>query len=202
MPFLDGFQVKKILNKNDITSSIPFVYLTASADIDSMRKGMQLGADDYVVKPIDAHEILKIIEKRLKRISSIKLPDTNKNNQNSEEEKRLSIDDKISLNVGKDYVFVPVKDIVFISVSGDYTKVYVNGEKKVLIKKTILSWEKILPEKTFVRVHRNKIINLNYVEKLEPFFNGSLIAKLKNYPDAIRFSKRYSRKIKKMLKSM
>ncbi len=67
MPELDGYGVFHILSKDDTTSGIPFVFLTAKADKQDFRKGMSLGADDYLTKPFDEVELLNAIEIRLKK---------------------------------------------------------------------------------------------------------------------------------------
>lgn len=65
MPELDGYGVLYLLNKNTNTSSIPFIFLTAKAERIDMRKGMEMGADDYLTKPFDDVELLNAIESRL-----------------------------------------------------------------------------------------------------------------------------------------
>lgn len=65
MPVLDGYGVLYLLNKNPETSAIPFIFLTAKADRPDMRKGMEMGADDYLTKPFDDIELMNAIESRL-----------------------------------------------------------------------------------------------------------------------------------------
>ena len=72
MPELDGFGVLHVLSKSKDTSSIPFIFLTAKAEKDDMRKGMNLGADDYLTKPFDDVELLDAVEIRLKKNSILK----------------------------------------------------------------------------------------------------------------------------------
>lgn len=67
MPELDGYGVLHLLSKNEETSSIPFIFLTAKAERTDMRKGMEMGADDYLTKPFDDLELLNAIESRLKK---------------------------------------------------------------------------------------------------------------------------------------
>lgn len=67
MPELDGFGVLHILNKNVDTAQIPFIFLTAKTDRSDFRKGMNLGADDYIMKPFDDVELLDAVESRLKK---------------------------------------------------------------------------------------------------------------------------------------
>ena len=72
MPVLDGFGVLHILSKKPATSDIPFIFLTAKADKSDFRKGMNLGADDYITKPFDDVELLDAIEMRLKKSERIR----------------------------------------------------------------------------------------------------------------------------------
>lgn len=67
MPVLDGYGVLHLLSKHEETASIPFIYLTAKAERDDFRKGMEMGADDYLTKPFDDVELLNAIESRLKK---------------------------------------------------------------------------------------------------------------------------------------
>jgi DNA-binding response OmpR family regulator len=67
MPELDGYGVLHILSKKQSTSNIPFIFLTAKTEKTDIRKGMNLGADDYLTKPFDDTELLNAIEIRLKK---------------------------------------------------------------------------------------------------------------------------------------
>ncbi len=76
MPVLDGYGVLHIFNKNPQLSGVPFIFLTAKTERTDFRKGMELGADDYLTKPFDESELLTAIESRLNRFSNLK-PDYN-----------------------------------------------------------------------------------------------------------------------------
>jgi CheY-like chemotaxis protein len=67
MPELDGYGVLYLLQKNPQTVNIPFIFLTAKAERADMRKGMEMGADDYLTKPFDDVELFNAIESRLKK---------------------------------------------------------------------------------------------------------------------------------------
>ncbi|MGZ3873809.1 MAG: response regulator [Mucilaginibacter sp.] len=67
MPELDGYGVLYMLNKNPETAAIPFIFLTAKAERVDLRKGMEMGADDYLTKPFDDMDLLNAIESRLKK---------------------------------------------------------------------------------------------------------------------------------------
>jgi CRP-like cAMP-binding protein len=67
MPEMDGYSVLHLLGKNQETAVIPFIFLTAKTDRQDMRKGMEMGADDYLTKPFDDVELFNAIEVRLKK---------------------------------------------------------------------------------------------------------------------------------------
>lgn len=67
MPELDGYGVLHILSSNPDTSNIPFIFVTAKADKTDFRTGMNLGADDYITKPFDDFDLLKVVETRLRK---------------------------------------------------------------------------------------------------------------------------------------
>ena len=68
MPVLDGYSVLHLLSKNPDTENIPFIFLTAKADRQDFRKGMEMGADDYITKPFDDVDLLNAIESRFKKM--------------------------------------------------------------------------------------------------------------------------------------
>ncbi len=68
MPVLDGFGVLHMLQKNPSTKNKPFIFLTAKTEHTDFRKGMDLGADDYITKPFSGTELLSAVECRLKKI--------------------------------------------------------------------------------------------------------------------------------------
>lgn len=72
MPELDGYEVLQALDKNTKTARIPFIFLTAKTERIDMRKGMNLGADDYLTKPFTENELVEAIESRLKKHDFLK----------------------------------------------------------------------------------------------------------------------------------
>jgi CRP-like cAMP-binding protein/CheY-like chemotaxis protein len=69
MPELDGYGVLHLLKKNPDTAFIPLIFLTAKTERSDFRKGMEMGADDYITKPFDDIELLNAIETRLKKVN-------------------------------------------------------------------------------------------------------------------------------------
>jgi CRP/FNR family transcriptional regulator, polysaccharide utilization system transcription regulator len=72
MPELDGYGVLHMLTKDASTASIPFIFLTAKAEKGDYRKGMGMGADDYLTKPFDDMELLSAVETRLRKNEMMK----------------------------------------------------------------------------------------------------------------------------------
>jgi CRP/FNR family transcriptional regulator, polysaccharide utilization system transcription regulator len=72
MPVLDGYGVLHILAKNPKTASIPFIFLTAKAEKEDFRKGMNLGADDYITKPFSESELLDAISMRFSKSEALR----------------------------------------------------------------------------------------------------------------------------------
>ncbi|HEY0898291.1 MAG TPA: response regulator [Sphingobacteriaceae bacterium] len=80
MPGLDGYGVIHILSRHPDTFAIPFIFLTGKNEVSDLRKGMSLGADDYLVKPFNETDLLNTIEIRIKKCDSLKrnvIPDKN-----------------------------------------------------------------------------------------------------------------------------
>src|ERR1700712_4712649 len=69
MPVLDGYGVLHLLQKNETLKNVPFIFLTAKAERGDFRKGMEMGADDYITKPFSDIELLTAIERRLAKAS-------------------------------------------------------------------------------------------------------------------------------------
>jgi len=72
MPVLDGYGMLHLLKTNSTIRNTPFIFLTAKTDRAEMRKGMELGADDYITKPFEETELLNAIQCRLKKADMVK----------------------------------------------------------------------------------------------------------------------------------
>ena len=86
MPEMDGFELLDIMRNNPETYSIPFLFLTALTDSKIQRKGMTLGADDYITKPYDSMDLINAINNKLKKYESLKksFQKENKEDENSQ----------------------------------------------------------------------------------------------------------------------
>jgi len=72
MPVLDGYGVLHAVHKNDAIKNIPFIFLTSKTERCDFRKGMELGADDYISKPFSGTELLNAVDSRLKKLDLLK----------------------------------------------------------------------------------------------------------------------------------
>jgi len=72
MPVLDGYGVLHAVHRNDAIKNTPFIFLTAKTERSEFRKGMELGADDYITKPFSGAELLTAVESRLKKLDLLK----------------------------------------------------------------------------------------------------------------------------------
>lgn len=133
MPELDGYGVIYLLSKNPETSSIPFIYLTAKSDRSDFRKGMDMGADDYITKPFDDIELLRAVESRLKKADTLKTEYSRDNNgiiQFMDDAKSLQELKKLS-NTAKTKI-VKKKEIIFTEGnSPNYLYLLQSGKVKV-----------------------------------------------------------------------
>lgn len=98
MPELNGYGVLQILSKDSSTNQIPFIFLSAKTEHKDIRKGMDLGADDYITKPFDESEIFSAIESRFAKVALYK------------ELKNKKIKQKTSFNQDKIKTIVKLKD--------------------------------------------------------------------------------------------
>lgn len=121
MPKLDGFGVLRILGQKPQTSDIPFIFLTAKAEKNDFRLGMNLGADDYITKPFHHKELLDAVEIRLKKSERI----SKAFKQNPMDNKRLLDEYKgqkelEKLAEAKEVRYYRKKDLIFKE--GEYPK--------------------------------------------------------------------------------
>ncbi len=120
MPELDGYEVLASLSKNDKTKYIPFIFLSAKTEHEDIRKGMNLGADDYITKPFTEDELVSAINSRLAKVSILKESNLNTVNNFSEEDELCSLNDLKNFfdDYGKEFDYV--KDQIIYS-EGDHS---------------------------------------------------------------------------------
>jgi two-component system LytT family response regulator len=170
-----------LLEKTD--RSFKLIFVTAF-DAYAIR-AFEVNALDYLLKPVNPERLAKAIE----RINEEK-------SQEKSELRPLEFDDRIFLELGERSLFLKVCDISHINSSGDYSEIFTRDGRKFLIEKPLREWEERLPEKYFLRIHRQTIINLEEIEEIETWFNRTFQIRMKNFPEIFPVSRRYSAKLK------
>lgn len=148
-------------------------------------RAFEVNALDYLLKPVNPERLAKAIER---------LSDESGGGKN--EFRPLEFDDRIFLELGGRSVFLKVREISHINAAGDYSEIFTVDKRKLLIEKSLREWEQRLPEKHFLRIHRQTIINLEEIEHIESWFNRTFQIRLKNYRENFSVSRRYSVKLK------
>ncbi|MGD8782567.1 MAG: LytTR family DNA-binding domain-containing protein [Ignavibacteria bacterium] len=178
MPEADGYQVIK-----NLKVKIPFIFLTAKVGYKDFRKGMCLGADDYLIKPFHIDELLTAIETRLSKYESI----TNT---------QYSPESRIFFKIRNRSIPVQVEKIMYISAERQYSSIFVEGDKQFFIKKALNKWEKILPSGMFIRIHRSTLVNINYIKKMQRGPGTSYQIYLCKSDTVLTVSRRFYKKFK------
>ncbi|MDH7444634.1 LytR/AlgR family response regulator transcription factor [Aquimarina sp. 2201CG14-23] len=181
MPGKNGFDLLEMLDQ------VPLVVFTTAYDEYAI-KSFEYNAFDYLLKPINQERFSKTIEKLKKEISD---------KRESESKEKLSETSQIFIKEGEKCWLVTIADIRLFEIVGNYTRVYFDKEKP-LVYKSLNQIEEKLPAKTFFRVNRQQIINLNTITKVTPWFNGKLKVNL-DMDVEIEISRRQSLKFREQL---
>jgi Response regulator of the LytR/AlgR family len=197
MPGKDGYAVLNELSKNAGTKNIPFIFLTAKVENEDLRKGMQLGADDYIFKPFKSKDLLKAIKARFARFKNLTKEPAGIDE--SDYEIKYSAEDKLFVKANGEPQLIKINEILFIAAESQYTMLKTADNKTLLLRKSVAEWEKLLPAKNFLRIHRSTIINLEYITKIEKYYNSSFVVFMKNTKEPFIISKRYSALLRKNL---
>ncbi|MBN1300093.1 MAG: response regulator transcription factor [Melioribacteraceae bacterium] len=205
LPDQDGFELIRNLQMNYGSKMPPFIFLTAKTQRAYQRKGMELGADDYLTKPFTRDELINSINTQLTKRASIigsslkSQSEPEEHNTSTPGKKELTYDGYIFINEKNSPAFLPLKNIILIRSMKDYTQIHLKSRNKLLVRRTLENWESILPSNYFVRIHRQSIINLEYVEKIEHDTSYTYRVTMKDTGIIIKISQRYARKIKKTI---
>lgn len=148
-------------------------------------RAFEINALDYLLKPVNPERLAKAIARL----------DEEKPNEKTDF-RPLEFDDRIFLELGTRSIFLKVCEISYINSAGDYSEIFTVQGKKYLIEKPLREWEKRLPEKHFLRIHRQTIINLEEIENIETWFNRTFQVRLKNLSAPLAVSRRYAVKLK------
>lgn len=126
-------------------------------------KAFKTNAIDYLLKPIDVDELINAVKSVEKRISS-----SNKNNNTAIESLILNAiqkNKKISIPSQEGILWIDLDDIIRFEAESNYTHVYIKNKKKIMVAKTLKSFEDQLPNTIFCRIHSAHLINLNEIDR-------------------------------------
>jgi DNA-binding LytR/AlgR family response regulator len=203
----DGYRILDEVRKDIRFLLTPFIFITGKTERSEFRKSMELGANDYIVKPFTEGELLKAIQIQLAKIEAIrnKFVNVQLTNQLISEtlvneipgrEKRFTEKDHILVTIEKEPRFLKLNKLVCITSLGDYSSVFTSDNCSFIIRKTMKWWESILPEKSFFRIHRSTIVNLDFIVRIERWFNNAYRVYLKSIGKPFTISRRSGSKLK------
>lgn len=184
MPGKNGFELLEELEV------LPEVIFSTAYDEHAL-KAFEYNALDYLVKPVQKQRLAGSVSKVYDKIKK------KESEQNNSQEGLLTINDQVFVKDGERCWFVQLSEIRLFEVSGNYTTVYFDTSKP-MITRTLNYLESRLDDKTFFRANRQQIINLKWIERIEPWFSGSLRIYLKG-GEEIDVSRRQTLKFKELM---
>lgn len=182
MPGRTGFELLETLERT------PKVIFTTAYDEYAL-KAFEFNALDYLLKPIDSKRLTESINKIRKEVEAQEEQEK-KNNQ-------LTVNDQVFVKDGDNCWFVKLKDVRLFESDGNYIKVYFD-KNKPMIHKSLNALDEKLDNKHFFRVSRKHIINLEWIDEIETWFNGGLMVKLKG-GEKVEVSRRQATKFKDLM---
>jgi two-component system LytT family response regulator len=183
MPGKTGFQLLEELD------SVPAVVFTTAYDEFAL-KAFEVNALDYLLKPIQADRLAEAITKVVER-------EKRKEAATQSNEKKLGLADQVFVKDGDRCWFVSLSNVRMFESDGNYIKVYFDNNRP-MIHKSLNALDEKLDERAFFRASRKHIINLSWVEGIEPWFNGGLMVKLRG-GDKVEVSRRQASRFKDMM---
>jgi DNA-binding LytR/AlgR family response regulator len=192
MPYVNGYEVLEKLRTGNEPFLTPFIFLTSKVEYKDARKGMELGADDYLFKPFDSVELLKAIQVRIDKYEIIKA----ELKLNKMASGMYCPTDKILFHERGHMISVPIEKIIYISAERQYTNVFVEGGKHFLLKRALNKWSDILPQNLFIRIHRSTIVNKNYIKKIKKGNSSSYKVYVDNAGTVLEVSRRFFKNLK------
>ncbi|WP_321370267.1 LytTR family DNA-binding domain-containing protein [uncultured Draconibacterium sp.] len=190
MPGENGFQLLE--HFADINFEVIFVTAYDNYAI----KAIRFSAADYILKPINYNELKAAVEKVVQRIYK-----KEENRQIRELNRNILQPDnpRIGLPTNDRIEFVEVKNIVHCKGESNYTHIYLQEKKHLLVAKTLVEFEDLLKEYSFVRTHKSHLVNLKHVVAYSKTDGGTL--ELSN-GDSILISRRRKDEVQQMLKTL
>ncbi len=153
-------------------------------------RAFEVNALDYLLKPVDKGRLDKAISRLVSEESDVNVVKNDK----------LDYNDVIYLLINGSFKFVKIKAIRCLIAAGKYSYIYYGERKsKDLVSKTLLEWEKILPDQYLVRIHRSTIVNFEHVERVKKQKNNCHEVYVRGIEQPFIISRRYASRLKKFL---
>ena len=183
MPGKTGFELLEMLD------AVPMVVFTTAYDEYAM-KAFEVNALDYLLKPIQPERLMEAMTKVLKLNEK---DDVKSDSGNG----KLGLRDQVFVKDGDRCWFVRLSEIRLFESDGNYIKVYFDTNRP-MIHKSLNALDEKLNDREFFRASRKHIINLSWLDTIEPWFNGGLMVKLKG-GERVEVSRRQAAKFKEMM---
>ncbi len=182
MPGKTGFDVLE-----EITFVPEVIFVTAHDEF--ALKAFEVNALDYLLKPVQGARLSDAIKKVSERVRE--------NQVASEKANILGEGDQVFVKDGEKCWFVKLSDVRLFESEGNYVRLFF-GTSRPLILRSLNYLDERLNQKTFFRASRKHIINLQWVDNIESWFNGGLLVKLKG-GETVEISRRQAVKLKEMM---
>jgi two-component system LytT family response regulator len=181
MPGKNGLELAQEL------SPVPeLVFITAHDEF--ALRAFEVNALDYLLKPVQADRLAETLKKLFE-----------KEEDEAPQDFRtvLTDEDQVFLKDGERCWFVKLANVRLFESEGNYVRVFFEGNKPLILR-SLNNLEQRLSPNSFFRASRKHIVNLRWIENIEPWFNGGLMVKLKG-GEQIEISRRQSVKLKDMM---
>ena len=166
---MNGFEMLDVLG--DVNFSI--IFTTAHGEFAA--KAFRISAVDYLLKPIDAHDLIEAVQKVERKINDGGgLQHISNLLRNM---RQPSSQQKIALPNREGYEFADVASIIYCEAEGAYTKIFMLDNKKVLVSKTLGDIEELLPPELFQRIHHSTLVNITYIAQFSRTDGGYVVLK-------------------------
>lgn len=172
MPGEDGFRLLESLE-----GAAPTVIFTTAYDEFAV-KAFEFNALDYLMKPVDPARLAAALARLAERSST---PAGSRAAAAATRPARLAPEDKVFVREGDRCWFVEVKSIRLLESEGNYTRVHFDDAQPLLFR-SLNAMEERLDPRAFFRANRRQIVNLEWIDTIEPWFSGGLLVGLKGGP--------------------
>lgn len=145
-------------------------------------RAFESNALDYLLKPVTSERLARALA-RLERAGADAAPPA---------DAVLSYDDFLFLEVDGRMRFVKLRAVAAVEARADHTVLRLAGGERVATRRTLGAWEARLPAHQFVRIHRSAIVNVDYVERMEPWSHAGFLVYVRGEREPLQMSRRHA----------